>query len=122
MGEIVIYDLAGFPTFSILRNGRIVDFDGLSIGFIFETHVYDYNGNHRGFFEEGILRDHDGCVVGYSDNVTSLIHPPLHLRQLLPPRLSEELEPLRPFMEIPPLKPLYKYEWSSVSPYELFDL
>jgi len=122
MGEIVIYDSAGIPTFRILRNGRIVDFNGLSIGFIFDTHVYDYNGNHRGFFEEGILRDHDGFVVGYSDSVTSPVHPPFPLRQLLPPRLSEELEPLRPFLEIAPLKPLGKYEWSSITPYELFVL
>ena len=51
MNETIIYDLHGVPTFRILRNGRIVDFNGKSIGFIKAIHVFDYNGNHRSFFE-----------------------------------------------------------------------
>ena len=122
MNEIIIYNFEGMPEFIILKSGRIVDFSGISIGFIRTIHVYDYNGNHRGFFEGGILRDHEGFTVGFADNVTSPKHPILPIKQLLPLKPLAELEPLRPFTELPPLKPFYQYEWSDLTPFELFEL
>lgn len=122
MNEVIIYDYEGIPEFLILKNGRIVDLNGTSIGFIRSIHVYDYIGNHRGFLEGGILRDHEGFTVGFADNVTSLEHPILPIKQLSPLKPLVELEPLRPFTELPPLKPIYQYEWSDLTLYELFEL
>jgi len=122
MNELIIYDSEGMPTLIILKNGRIIDFNGISIGFIKDIHVFDYNGNHRGFFEGGILRDHEGFTVGFTDYITSQAHPMLPLKQLPPLKTLAELEPLRPFTELPPFKLSYQYEWSDLSPFELFDL
>jgi hypothetical protein len=122
MNETVIYDSNGVSTLRILTKGRIVDFNGRSIGFLKNTRVYDYNGTHRGFFEGGILRDHSGATVGFTDNVTSLNHPILPLKQIKPLKGLTEIEPLRPFTEMPPLKPLRRLDWSGLTPLELFGL
>ncbi len=122
MKEAVVFDSRGAAVLRILRNGRIVDFGGRSIGFVKATDVYDYNGTHRGFLDGGLLRDHDGATVGFTDNVTSSAHPLLPLRQLVPLASLDELEPLRPLPELPPLRPFDRFDWSHASPLELFEL
>ena len=122
MKKLIIYDSEGMPTLIILRNGRIIDFNGLSIGFIKGIHVFDYNGNHRGFFEGGILRDHEGFTVGFTDDVYNQACPMLPLKKMPPLIPLAEPEPLRPFTEIPPFKPSYKSKWAEISPFELFEL
>jgi len=122
MNELIIYDSDGISTFLILQNGRIVDFNGINIGFKKSIHVYDYNGNHRGFLKGGILRDHKGFTVGFTDNITTPEHPILPIKQLSPSKPLPERGPLYPFTEFPPLKPLYQYEWSDLTPIELFAL
>lgn len=122
MNEIIIYDSNGVPTFRILQNGRIVDFSGRSISFIKTIHVYDYNGTHRGFFEGGILRDHLALTVGFTNYVTSSVHPSLPIKKLAPLSSLPEIEPLRPFTELPFLRPINRIDWSSLTLLELFEL
>jgi hypothetical protein len=123
MIETAIFDSRGQPVLRILANGRIVDFNGISIGFIRDINVYDYNGDHRGFFEGGILRDHSGCTVGFGDKVTSAVYPVLLPPKRPSPLLTDpELEPLRPLPQLPPIQPLSKPIWSNLEPLELFML
>src|ERR1700730_5066761 len=121
MREIdVIYDRLGRPVLCLFSNGRFVDFRGNSIGFLVRDNAYDYNGFHRGWYEDGILRDHRGNVSGFGERVGATPHSLLPLKQLKPLPALTKLEPLRPLPSLPPLKPLYRLSWSSVGPLEVF--
>ena len=79
-----IYDRAGNPVLRVFANGRLLAFDGTSVGFVFDGNVYDYNGSHRGWYEAGILRDHVGLCAGFGENVGNAPHPLLPLKRLKP--------------------------------------
>jgi hypothetical protein len=116
-----IYDRYGNPRLQVFDNGRLVLFNGQSAGFLYKEHVYDYNGSHRGWYEQGILRDYAGACVGFGEVVKS-IHPLLPLKKLKPLPGLTHLEPLRPLRALPPLKPLRRMAWSRLNPIELLGL
>ena len=117
-----IYDANGAPVLRLLDNGRLVGFDGSSIGFLNQGNVYDYNGIHRGWFHDGILRDHFGACVGFGQQVTTNTHPFFPFKQLAPLPSLVELEPLRPFKSFPPFKPFFGFQWSDYDPISLFEI
>lgn len=114
-----IYNHRGIPVLQILDDGRLVSFSGKSVGFISGDNVYDYNGIHRGWFREGLLRDHQGRVSGFTDNASGL-SPLLPLTSLPPLPALTELEPLRPLESLPPLPPLDSMSWSPIDPIQMF--
>jgi hypothetical protein len=115
-----IYDRYGKPQLRLLGNGRLVDFNGKSIGFLQDNNLYNYDGKHVGWYEGGIMRDHQGYYVGFGERVTDYIHLLLPLKQLKPLATIPEIEPSRPILEIPPLHPLNFLRWSEINPIDLF--
>lgn len=115
-----IYNRFGQPCLRVFDNGRIVDFKGRSIGFIYNENLYTYSGVHVGWYEGGIMRDHNGLCVGFGEFFTDSIHPLLPLKYLKPLPSLPSLEPLRPLRSLPPLKPLKSFGWSDYEPLDLF--
>jgi hypothetical protein len=115
-----IYNRYGEPRLRLFDDGRLIDFDGRSMGFLNADNLYNYNGQHVGWYEGGIMRDHDGLCVGFGEIVADIIHPLLPLKQLKPLPSLEELEPLRPLTSLSPLKPLKSFGWSELDPISLF--
>jgi len=123
MQEIdIIYNSFGSPVLRLLSNGRLVDYNGKSIGFIEEDCVYDYNGVHVGWYIDGIFRDHNGCCVGFGNDVQLTPHPLLPIKQICPISGFIEFEPFRPFRGFPPLKPVFFMGWSSYNPISIFKI
>lgn len=123
MKEIdVIYSKEGIPLLRVFGNGRLVNFNGKSIGFLDNDNVYDYNGNHRGWFIEGILRDHEGNCVGFGEYVGKTLHPFLPFKQFRPFSSFVEFEPFRPFKNFTPLKPFFNIDWSEYDPISMFKI
>lgn len=121
MQEIdVIYNKNGKPLLRLLENGRFVSFNGKSIGFLDRENIYDYNGNHRGWYIGGIFRDREGKCVGFGEKVTDHRHPFLPFKQFKPFPGFVEFEPFRPFKGFPPSKPFFSSEWSDDSPLSIF--
>ena len=118
---MIIYDRNGAARLQIKRRGRLVGFDGRSVGFLKNQHAYDYNGVHRGWFVGGVLRDHLGAVVGFTANATSGT-PIRPIRQIAPIPAISEIEPIRPITTIPPIEPIKQLAWSSEDPVGLFRL
>lgn len=116
----IIYDKNGKPLLRLLENGRIVNFNGESLGFIDHEDVYDYNGTHRGWYIDGIFRDHNGDSIGFGEEVTDPRHPPLPFKQMKPFSGFVEFEPFRPFQEFPPFKPFFTMSWSNYDPISIF--
>ncbi len=121
MDEIdIIYNRYGEPRLRLFVSGRLIDFVGRNIGFLDQDNLYNYNGQHVGWCEGGIIRDHDGLCVGFGEIVTDVAHPLLPLKQLRPLPGLPQPEPLRPLKSLPPLKPLKSFNWSELDPVSLF--
>ncbi len=71
----VIWDENGTARYRILKDNRIVDFDGHNLAWLDEQgSVIDYDGRHLAFYENGIMRDTEGSVVGLGkDPIASVI-------------------------------------------------
>lgn len=121
MNEVTtIYDRFGYPELRLLENGRLVTFQGHSAGFLKGDGVYNYNGKHVGWYENGILRDHFGNVVGFDENPTDYPSPILPIQFIKPIPAIEEVEQIRPVTQIPPIKPIKTFQWSVFTPINLF--
>lgn len=119
--KYTVFDKKGNPFLVLHQNGRLVSFDGKSIGFVDGDSVFDYNGRHRGWMEKGILRDHDGFCVGFLQGAND-ISPILPIPKIPPIPAIPEIEPIRPIKEIKPIKPIKQLDWSIFDPLSLFKL
>ncbi len=92
----VIWDENGAARYRILKDMRLVDFEGRSLAWLDEKgNVFDYKGHQKGFYENGILRDKDGAVVGLGMDPSGA-HPILPEKGLIPKSQKPEAEPKRP--------------------------
>ena len=94
----VLWDENGTARYRILRDNRIVDFDGHNIAWLDEKgNIIDYKGHHKAFYENGILRDKDGAVLGLGKDPVGP-HPVLHSKGLIPKatKPSPELKRRKP--------------------------
>lgn len=116
----IIYDRFGAVRLRLLKNGRIVTWDGTHIGLLSNNLVYNYSGNHVGWYEGGILRDLNGNTVGFGVNPTDTPRPFLPFKQFLPFRGFIGFEPFVPYLGHPNWKPFKSFGWSNFDPVSLF--
>ncbi len=108
----VIWDENGTARYRILKDRRLVDFDGHQIAWLDEQGtVFDYQGHCKAFYENGILRDKDGAVVGLGQDPAGA-HPVLPNKGLIPRGNKPEKEPDRPKPKKVPDKPRASLLWS----------
>jgi len=62
--------------------------------------IYGFNGKHLGWYDKGVVRDHDGYVVGFAkgaiEKITK-IEPIKGIKKFAPFKAFEEFAPFRPF-------------------------
>ncbi len=109
----IIYNLKGSQVYRILPQGRIVDFEGLSVAWIDDDrNIYDYHGMHRGWYEDGAWVGHDGGVIGFGERVNGPC-PELPLRSDVQPQARRPVrEPRRPSVYFPPPRPERRAAWA----------
>jgi hypothetical protein len=73
------------------------------------SHVYGFNGKHLGWFKNGVLRDHDGLVVGARREALAVAG------QFEPFKGFKQFKPLKALKELAPVRPLFSDTWSEVS-------
>lgn len=89
----VIWDENGTARYRILKDMRLIDFDGHIIAWLDEQgNLFSYDGHQMGFYENGILRDQDGAVVGLGMDPAGP-HPVLHNKGLIPKSAKPGPEP-----------------------------
>jgi len=116
----VIYNRYGYPELRLFSNGRLVTFSGKSAGFLENQDAYNYAGRHLGWYENGVLRDHWGDVVGFGEHPTDYPLPILPIKAIKPIPGIVEIERIRPITQIPPIKPIKSFYWSTFTPISLF--
>ncbi len=108
----VIWDENGTARYRILKDMRIVDFDGHSLAWLDDKgNIFDYDGHQKGFYENGILRDKEGKVVGLGMDPVGA-HPVLHNKGLIPMTAKLPPEPSRPKTTKAREKPQPSLLWS----------
>lgn len=89
----VIWDENGTARYRILKDTRIVDFDGHDLAWVDdEGNVIDYEGRHRAFYENGVMRDPEGSVVGLGKDPAGP-HPVLANKGLIPQSVKPAAAP-----------------------------
>ncbi len=115
----VIWDENGAARYRILKDMRLVDFDGRALAWLDDKgNVFDYKGHQKGFYENGILRDKDGAVVGLGMDPAGA-HPVLPNKGLIPKSTKPPAEQKRPKPEKILEKPKPSLLWSHLMLEEL---
>ena len=71
--------------------------------------VFGFNGSFLGWYDDGIIYDKKGYVVGAREGAIRMLTKLERLKGL------QELTPLRPLTPLTPLQPLWKTSWSNTS-------
>ena len=69
-------------------------------------HVYGFNGLHLGWYERGVVRDHDGYVVGFQQGAMS---------KSTPYKRYKKSKPYKSSLKYPPSKAYNKSSFSYTS-------
>jgi hypothetical protein len=111
----VIWDENGTARYRLLKDHRIVDFDGQNIAWMDEDgFIYDYTGHYKAFYENGILRDPEGAVIGQGQDPAGP-KPVLPNKGLIPEASRPEKPPTKPKVKKDkdsPKKPQASLLWS----------
>jgi hypothetical protein len=111
----VIWDENGTARYRLLKDHRIVDFDGQNIAWMDEDgFIYDYTGHYKAFYENGILRDPEGAVIGQGQDPAGP-KPVLPNKGLIPEATRPEKPPTKPKVKKDkdsPKKPEASLLWS----------
>ncbi len=104
--EISLYDREGnaFAFIAVNDESCVYLWTGKPFGYLLrannELHIYSFQGKHLGWYDNGIVRDHDGNIAAFSKgtvtNVLLKLEELKGLKQLKPIKLTTELAPLKP--------------------------
>lgn len=75
--------------------------------------IYGFNGTHLGWFENGIVRDHEGYAVGFKEGAVSIY------TKYEPYKSYKQYKPYKAYKQYAPYKPYYKTQFSN-EPLSLF--
>ena len=67
MAEISLFDQKGNATAYIAEDGEgtIYLWNGNAVAYLVQEKVYGFNGQHLGWFDNGVMRDLKGAQVGF---------------------------------------------------------
>lgn len=72
-------------------------------------HIYGFNGSHLGWYENGIVRNHQGYAVGFIEGATSVY------TNYEPYKEYKKYKPYKSYQKSAPYKPYYKNQFSNES-------
>lgn len=98
-----LYDGSGAVYAWLHETGKIYSLDGENLAFVDNDSVYDWSGNHIGWWQNGHIRDHRGAVALYTADAQGL-GVMRSLRQLRPLQPLRQLSPLKPMKAMKPLR------------------
>ncbi|PYS07243.1 MAG: hypothetical protein DMG12_01195 [Acidobacteria bacterium] len=110
--EITLFDRKGEPGAYIAGDLTVYLWDGKPVAYLYESdgavHLYNFEGDHLGWFEEGILWDHSGAAVGFRAGAVNIV------TYIESTKSVKGLTPIKGARSVAPIKPLLHDSWSSV--------
>lgn len=90
-----IYGPSGAVVGWLFEGERLYSLRGEPLGWLLEDAVYSLrDGSHRGFYNDGLFRDHSGAVVAFTEGASG--GPAKPARQARPARPARHAWPARP--------------------------
>lgn len=120
--EITLFDSDGKATAYIDASNKTMPiylWSGEPVAYLYHSQyqncfsVYGFNGKHLGWFQDGLLIDHQGYIAGFvkgAVNKYTDYEPYKSYKQYLPYKSSPEYEPSKP----------YRQSYFSTTPLALF--
>lgn len=71
--------------------------------------IYGFNGKHLGWYEKGVVRDHNGYAVGFREGAATIS------TKYEPYKSYKKYKPYKSYTQYAPIKPIYKTYFSGES-------
>ncbi|GAA5480043.1 4-fold beta flower protein [Haloferula helveola] len=102
MAEVTLYDPSGEPVvyIDVDDDHTIYTWGGTPVAYLSDEHIYGFNGKHLGWFQDGIVWDHDGNRAGYLAQtlpVYAAYEPYKSYKSYKPYRSYQEYAPYQPY-------------------------
>jgi|ERR1700683_5805470 len=96
--------------------GNIVSLSGQHLAFIDGDSVYNWQGQHIGWWQDGHIRDRVGAVALFTDVAGSLgvVKP---VRAVKPVQPGKAVSPVRPVKAVKPVRSVKQLAWSTSLPF-----
>lgn len=107
--EVSLFDKEGEAKAYIADDLTIYLWDGDPIAYLSNSnnrwHVYGFNGNHLGWYVDGIIYDNDGYAIGAQKDATNMITSIEDIKGI------KGIKPIKSIKEIAPIKPILSMSW-----------
>lgn len=111
---MIFYDNYGRPTAYTEGDAHIYLFTGEAVAYIDRDAVYGYNGKQLGWFEDGWIRDLNGCCVFFSENATGS-GPVKPVKHVCPVKNVKHIKPIKHVKEVRCVRAVNNSSWSQLS-------
>ena len=71
-------------------------------------HIYGFNGEHLGWFDDGIIRDNKGYISGFLKGALNVSTKFEKFKGF------QQFSPFKSFKKFAPMKPMYASRWSKI--------
>lgn len=108
--QITLYDKDGNPVAYLDSEDQdtIYLWNGNPVCYLYGDMIFGFNGQHLGWYSDGIVWDLDGYRTGFIREKCP------SLTKLPPLKSLKQLKPLKSLRELPRYKPLFKFANSSI--------
>ena len=111
--EISLFDSGGRPVAYIAEDLTLYLWSGVPVAYLGNDrregfNLYGFNGKHLGWLTSGVIRDHDGNVVGAFKEA---FRSPTKFES---EKGRKELKPARNVTELEPIQPQLSRDWSEL--------
>lgn len=107
--EISIFDKNGDAKAYIADDLTIYLWDGDPVAYLYKSssdwHIYGFNGDHLGWYVDGIIYDNNGYAVGAQKDATNMITSIESIKGI------KSIKPIKSIKEIAPIKPILSNSW-----------
>jgi hypothetical protein len=108
-----VYNVNGNPIIYYNANKNVFfDYSGTPLYYISysnnKRHIYNFKGEHIGWREDKVFRDHAGKIMAsYKDGLSNIIY------KIQPIKPIEQIIPIKAIEQIPPIVPIWRNESSN---------
>jgi hypothetical protein len=113
--EISLYDSKGKPVAYIAtkEDSTIYSWDGYPLAYVYrgekDIHIFGFNGKHLGWYQQGIIYNQKGHVVGFIEDAVMIFTEPEPYKPI------KKSGPFRSYKEVVPFKPYFTNTFSKRS-------
>jgi hypothetical protein len=111
--DLVFYNEQGEPIAYTENRIHIYLFNGECAAYIDEQSIYSFSGDHLGWFEDGWVRDHQGCAVFFTQEAKGGPRKPI--KSVKPMKGMKLMKPMKGIKHMKPMKSTKSSSWSSLS-------